>query len=173
MRQLKLVTSCDIRVPCQVRQGALQLNMIMSHFNKACHCGALAWQRLCMTGACAARRVRRRTRNSTYAGYRRSGAHGLAQKLYNWSTLNQRVFRRLGFVVAKAECEAVALCEPGAVERVLKLVRVHIADHAERQRQQVSEPAVTAHGAASQVRSAFQSNALLRYRSALSAGAQA
>lgn len=103
----------------------------------------------------------------------RSGAHGLAQKLYNWSTLNQRVFRRLGFVVAKAECEAVALCEPGAVERVLKLVRVHIADHAERQRQQVSEPAVPAHGAASQARPAFQSNALLRHWSAIFAGTQA
>ncbi|KAK9838150.1 hypothetical protein WJX81_004390 [Elliptochloris bilobata] len=61
-------------------------------------------------------------------------AHGLAQKQYNWSTLNQRVFRRLGFVVAKAECEAIALCEPGAIERVLKLVRARIAGYAERQR---------------------------------------
>ncbi len=72
-----------------------------------------------------------------------SGAHGLAQKLYNWSTLNTRVFRRLGFVVARAECEAVALCEPGALERVLKLVRARIADHAERQRQ-LTEPVVAA-----------------------------
>ena len=65
----------------------------------------------------------------------RSSAHGLAQKQYNWSTLNQRVFRRLGFVVAASECEAVALCEAGAVERVLKLLRTRITDHAERQRQ--------------------------------------
>lgn len=44
------------------------------------------------------------------------------------------MFRRLGFVVAASECEAVALCEPGAVERVLKLLRARISDHAERQR---------------------------------------
>ncbi len=43
-------------------------------------------------------------------------------------------------MVARAECEAVALCEPGAVERVLKLVRTRIAEHAERQRQ-LTEPA--------------------------------
>ena len=47
------------------------------------------------------------------------------------------MFRRLGFVVAASECEAVALCEPGAIERVLKLLRTRISDHAERQRQSV------------------------------------
>ncbi|KAK9817713.1 hypothetical protein WJX72_001100 [[Myrmecia] bisecta] len=55
-----------------------------------------------------------------------SSANGLAQKLYNWNTLNQKVFKRLGFVVAKSECESVANCEPGAVERVLKLLKVRI-----------------------------------------------
>ena len=45
------------------------------------------------------------------------------------------MFRRLGFVVAASECEAVALCEPGAIERVLKLLRTRITDQAERQRQ--------------------------------------
>ena len=34
----------------------------------------------------------------------RSAANSLAQKLYNWSTLNNRVFKRLGFVVANSEC---------------------------------------------------------------------
>lgn len=33
-----------------------------------------------------------------------SAASGLAQKLYNWSTLNNRVFKRLGFVVGNSEC---------------------------------------------------------------------
>ena len=38
---------------------------------------------------------------------RRSAANGMAQKLYNWSTLNTRVFKRLGFVVAQHECEVI------------------------------------------------------------------
>ena len=38
---------------------------------------------------------------------RRSAANGMAQKLYNWSTLNTRVFKRLGFVVAQHECEVM------------------------------------------------------------------
>ena len=33
-----------------------------------------------------------------------SAASGLVQKLYNWSTLNNRVFKRLGFVVGNSEC---------------------------------------------------------------------
>lgn len=60
-----------------------------------------------------------------------SGAHGLAQKMYNWCTLNQKVFKRLGFVVAKSECQACASCQPGAIERVLKLVRLRLSRFAE------------------------------------------
>ncbi len=55
----------------------------------------------------------------------------MAQKLYNWSTLNQRVFRRLGFVVAKTECEACASAKPSAIERVLKLVMLRLSKFAE------------------------------------------
>ncbi len=39
-----------------------------------------------------------------------------------------QVFRRLGFVVRHAECEAVATCAPGAVERVLQLLRTRLAE---------------------------------------------
>jgi hypothetical protein len=39
------------------------------------------------------------------------------------------VFRRLGFVLRHPECEAVAACAPGAVERVLKLLRVRLLDY--------------------------------------------
>lgn len=53
-----------------------------------------------------------------------SGANGFTQKTYNWNTLNQKVFKKLGFIIAKSEIEAVCNCEMGAVERVLKLVRV-------------------------------------------------
>lgn len=42
-----------------------------------------------------------------------SVAHGTPAKLYNWHTLNMRVFKRLGFTVAKPDCERIAKCEPG------------------------------------------------------------
>lgn len=58
----------------------------------------------------------------------RSGAHAQAQKMYNWTTLNQKVFRRLGFLLEKAEYLPVTNGEPGAIERVLKLVRARIAE---------------------------------------------
>lgn len=51
--------------------------------------------------------------------------------MYNWCTLNQKVFKRLGFLVAKNECQACAKCQPGAIERVLKLVRLRLARFAE------------------------------------------
>lgn len=57
-----------------------------------------------------------------------SPASGLAQKLYNWSTLNTKVFRKLGFVVRHPECEAVASCEAGAIERVLKLLHSRLPE---------------------------------------------
>lgn len=47
----------------------------------------------------------------------------MQQKLYNWNTLNGKVFRKLGFVVSKQDCEAVSNCVPGSVERVLKLLK--------------------------------------------------
>ncbi|KAK3262806.1 hypothetical protein CYMTET_28359 [Cymbomonas tetramitiformis] len=58
-----------------------------------------------------------------------SGANGISQKMYNWGTLNQKVFRKFGFSVNKADCEAVCNCVPGAIERVLKLLKVKIAKH--------------------------------------------
>lgn len=55
--------------------------------------------------------------------------------MYNWNTLNQRVFKKLDFVLAKRECEAVVNCDPGAVERVLKLVKVKVEAYTEKQSQ--------------------------------------
>jgi len=58
-----------------------------------------------------------------------SSANGIQQKLYNWNTLNQKAFRRLGFMISKQDCEAISTCQPGAIERVLKLVKVRIAKY--------------------------------------------
>ena len=59
------------------------------------------------------------------------GTNATEQKKYNWSTLNQKVFKKIGFQVQKADIEAMCLCKPGAVERVLKLVKYKIAAYRE------------------------------------------
>eukprot|EP00887_Chlorella_sp_A99_P007000 scaffold2.g7000.t1 len=41
--------------------------------------------------------------------------------------LMAEVFKRMGFTLPREECEAVANCEPGAVERVLELVKAKMA----------------------------------------------
>lgn len=51
------------------------------------------------------------------------------QKMYNWNTLNTKVFKRLGFSLPRHEMESVANCTQGAVERVLKLIKVKMATY--------------------------------------------
>jgi hypothetical protein len=51
-----------------------------------------------------------------------SAASSSTQKLYNWNTLNQKVFKKLGFQLSKKEIEAVINFQPMAVENVLKIV---------------------------------------------------
>jgi hypothetical protein len=57
-----------------------------------------------------------------------SSANSARQKMYNWATLNQKVFRRLGFLMEKSEIDATVNCKPGAVEVLLMRVQRHIAD---------------------------------------------
>ena len=59
------------------------------------------------------------------------GTNATEQKKYNWATLNQKVFKRIGFQLQKGDIEAMCLCKPGAVERVLKLVKYKIAAYRE------------------------------------------
>jgi len=42
-----------------------------------------------------------------------SSANNTSQKMYNWNTMNQKVFKRLGFSVAKLDLEAVSNCQVG------------------------------------------------------------
>ncbi|OAE34334.1 hypothetical protein AXG93_1054s1190 [Marchantia polymorpha subsp. ruderalis] len=58
-----------------------------------------------------------------------SAANGLAQKVYNWNTLNVKVFRRLHFSLTKDDIEAVANCEPQMIERILKLLKYKMAKY--------------------------------------------
>mmetsp|Transcript_904 Transcript_904/g.2104 ORF Transcript_904/g.2104 Transcript_904/m.2104 type:complete len:241 (+) Transcript_904:344-1066(+) len=56
-----------------------------------------------------------------------SPANGLTQKMYNWETLQKRVFRKLKLTVTKDELQAVAECKPMHVERLLLKLRPKLA----------------------------------------------
>jgi hypothetical protein len=56
-----------------------------------------------------------------------SSANGTQQKMYNWNTLNQKVLKRLGFSIPKEDLMAMCNCQPGAVERTLKLIKMRIS----------------------------------------------
>jgi hypothetical protein len=49
-------------------------------------------------------------------------AHSSQQKLYNWNTLNSKVFKKLGFQLNKKEIESIISCQPLVIEGVLKKV---------------------------------------------------
>lgn len=53
-------------------------------------------------------------------------ASSMTQKLDNWSTLNQKVFRKLYFEVPAEEVRDIASAVPGAVERFLRALRIKI-----------------------------------------------
>jgi hypothetical protein len=46
-----------------------------------------------------------------------------SQKLLNWNTLNQKIFRKLGFGLNPKDMEECANMTPGAVEKILKKIR--------------------------------------------------
>ena len=58
-----------------------------------------------------------------------SAAHSMQQKLYNWNTLNQRVFRKMGFLLSKGDIEKVTSCVPEAIERALRVVQQKISEY--------------------------------------------
>ncbi|CRG96842.1 conserved Plasmodium protein, unknown function [Plasmodium gallinaceum] len=48
-----------------------------------------------------------------------SKAHSINQKKYNWNTLNEKVFKRLGFKIDKKGVEEIVNCKYMGVEKVL------------------------------------------------------
>ena len=58
-----------------------------------------------------------------------STAHSMQQKLYNWNTLNQKVFRKLGFLLSKNDIDKVTSCVPEAIERALRVVQQRLSDY--------------------------------------------
>lgn len=65
-----------------------------------------------------------------------SAANSVRQKLYNWSTLNQRVLRRLDFEIKRPEIEALVNCKPGVVEAVLMQLQRKISEFRQRRSQE-------------------------------------
>jgi len=55
-----------------------------------------------------------------------SAANSVSQKTYNWNTLNQKVFKKMGFQIGKHDIEGVCACAPGVVERVLRTLQHQI-----------------------------------------------
>ncbi|CAM9741775.1 unnamed protein product [Discosporangium mesarthrocarpum] len=49
--------------------------------------------------------------------------------MYNWNTLNDKVFKKMQYQVSKSDLEAVAHCSPGAIEKVLYALQLKMARH--------------------------------------------
>eukprot|EP00823_Brevimastigomonas_motovehiculus_P008250 TRINITY_DN752_c0_g1_i1.p1 TRINITY_DN752_c0_g1~~TRINITY_DN752_c0_g1_i1.p1 ORF type:complete len:258 (+),score=86.33 TRINITY_DN752_c0_g1_i1:176-949(+) len=58
-----------------------------------------------------------------------SKSNSFAQKKYNWETLNQKVFRRMGFALTNEDIKDVVDCKPGTIIRVLKVVQSKLAEY--------------------------------------------
>lgn len=45
-------------------------------------------------------------------------------KIYNWNTLNQRVFKKLGIIIDQPTIVAIANAKPGVIDKFLEQVRI-------------------------------------------------
>lgn len=59
-------------------------------------------------------------------------ANSYAQKSYNWTTLNSKVFKKMGFQLQKEEIDNLCNCTPQAVERMLKKLQHGMAKYGAR-----------------------------------------
>lgn len=55
-----------------------------------------------------------------------SAANSVSQKQYNWATLNQKVFKKMGFQMPPDQVKSVCECTPGAIEQVLLQIHTKI-----------------------------------------------
>ncbi|CAI2380220.1 unnamed protein product [Moneuplotes crassus] len=61
-----------------------------------------------------------------------SQANSVTKKIYNWNTLNQKVFKKLGFQISKKDIEGIVNAHPEIIERVLKKVKDNIENYRSR-----------------------------------------
>eukprot|EP00760_Papus_ankaliazontas_P013149 PhM_4_TR15654/c6_g1_i1/m.61328 len=63
-----------------------------------------------------------------------SAAHSVDQKLYNWRTLNRKVFRKLSFEVDDVDVKDIVNVVPGAIERFLRALQTKVTQIQQRKR---------------------------------------
>eukprot|EP01041_Mallomonas_annulata_P004998 gene4998-9999_t len=61
-----------------------------------------------------------------------SPASSVQAKIYNFDTLNQRVLKRFGYQLTRAQIEDIVNCRPGAVENVLNTLQVKMSKYKEK-----------------------------------------
>lgn len=70
-----------------------------------------------------------------------SAANSNSQKLYNWNTLNTKVLKKMGFQIHQQDLDDIIKAQPGAIERVLKLLKDKV-ELAQRGDLRVGQPSV-------------------------------
>ena len=66
-------------------------------------------------------------------------AHSVKQKIYNFETLNQRVLRKIGYIITRQTIEDVVNCKTGAVEGVLNTLQFKMAKYREKKAAQETD----------------------------------
>lgn len=72
--------------------------------------------------------------------------NSVAQKEANWKTLNQKIFRKMGFSIGDADVKSICNGDKGAIEKALFFVQGKMAEYQEKKelkRQQMAEPRAT------------------------------
>ncbi|CAG9327322.1 unnamed protein product [Blepharisma stoltei] len=67
-------------------------------------------------------------------------AHSVQQKVANWNTLNTKVFRKMGFQIARSDIDSIVNCAPEVIERVLRLIQEKINEYKDRKPEQDESP---------------------------------
>eukprot|EP01065_Artemidia_motanka_P000072 TRINITY_DN10020_c0_g1_i2.p1 TRINITY_DN10020_c0_g1~~TRINITY_DN10020_c0_g1_i2.p1 ORF type:complete len:203 (+),score=46.20 TRINITY_DN10020_c0_g1_i2:61-609(+) len=62
-------------------------------------------------------------------------ANSCSQKMINWTTLQQKVFRKLNFEVSQQEITAIVRSEAGAIERFLRAMQTKIVQIQQKKRE--------------------------------------
>ena len=68
-------------------------------------------------------------------------ANSVKQKIYNFETLNQRVLKKLGYVISRQVIDDVVNGKPGSVEIVLNTLQFKMAKYRERKASQTNDSA--------------------------------
>ena len=64
-----------------------------------------------------------------------SSTNSISQKAYNWRTINQKVFRKIGFQISEQDVNDIVTCKRGATERVLKLCKINFVKYQKKRQQ--------------------------------------